>query len=109
VASFHRLGNPAIPIPSSTLESVIRAMTSTQPRTPGSLLCDTDEELSSSQWVQLEKGRSVIVQRNDEPPLAGKVDTRTEDASVLWVWLDDGLGRIAVYADEGARIWLPKS
>jgi hypothetical protein len=84
-------------------------MTSTKPGTSGSLLCDQDEELSYSQWGQLEEGRYVIVQRNNEPPLAGKVDTRTEDASVLWVWLDDGLGRIAVYADEGARIWLPKS
>ena len=65
-------------------------------------------ELPSSQWGQLEEGHYVMVQRDGEPLLAGEVDTRTQDASVFWVWLDGGRGRIAVYADEGTCVWLPR-
>jgi hypothetical protein len=32
-----------------------------------------------------------------DPP--GAIDVLTGDASVFWVWLDGGRGRIAVYVD----------
>jgi hypothetical protein len=65
-------------------------------------------ELPCSEWGQLEEGHYVLVQRDGEPLLAGEVDDRTQDASVFWVWLDGGRGRIAVYADEVSAVWLPK-
>ncbi|PTT68773.1 hypothetical protein [Arthrobacter sp. HMWF013] len=65
-------------------------------------------KLPAREWGQLEEGHYVMVQREGEPILTGEVDARTKDGSVFWVWLDGGRGRIAVYADEGTRVWLPK-
>ncbi|BCW77932.1 hypothetical protein NicSoilB11_42570 (plasmid) [Arthrobacter sp. NicSoilB11] len=66
------------------------------------------EELLAADWAQLEEGHYVIVQRDSEPAVSGEVDVVTQDASVFWVWLDGGRGRIAVYGDEGFRVWLPQ-
>lgn len=84
-------------------------MTPIQSSILNSVFCDKGEELLYGQWSQLEEGHCVIVQRDDEPPLAGIVDVRTEDASVFWVLLNNGRGRIAVYAAEGTSVWLPKN
>jgi hypothetical protein len=84
-------------------------MTPIQSRILNSVFCDKGEDLLYGQWSQLEEGHRVIVQRDDQPPLAGIVDMRTEDASVFWVLLNGGRGRIAVYADEGTSVWLPKT
>ena len=65
-------------------------------------------ELPLGDWGQLEEGDYVMVQRDGEPLLTGAVDVLTRDASVFWVWLDGGRGRIAVYADEGTSVWLPE-
>jgi hypothetical protein len=48
------------------------------------------------------------VQRNGEFPLVGEIDELTHDASVFWVWLEGGRGRIAVYTDEGTSVWTLK-
>lgn len=66
------------------------------------------EELFHYQWNQLEEGHSVIIQRDNQPPLPGKVDVRTDDGSIFWVWLNNGHGRIAVFATEDTCVWLPK-
>ncbi len=69
---------------------------------------DTGDELPYSEWGQLEEGLYLIVQRDGGPVLGGEVDDLTHDASVFWVWLDGGRGRIAIYGDEGTRVWLPR-
>ena len=69
---------------------------------------DKGDELPCSDWGQLKEGHFVMIQRNGEPLLVAEVDVVTHDASVFWVWLDGGRGRIAVYADEGTCVWLPK-
>lgn len=66
------------------------------------------EEFFCSDWGQLEEGHYVIVQRYSEPPIAGEVDVVADDGSVFWVWLEGGRGRIAIYVDEGVRVWLPR-
>jgi hypothetical protein len=68
---------------------------------------DKRDQLSPANWGQLREGERVIVQRDGGPLLTGKVDLVASD-SVFWVWLDGGCGRIAVYADEGIRVWLPR-
>ena len=65
-------------------------------------------ELPPSEWGQLEEGDHVMIQRDGEPLRLAKVDALTQDASVVWVCLDGGRGRIAVYPDEGTCIWLPE-
>lgn len=62
-----------------------------------------------AEWEQIEEGDVVVVQRDGGALLEGEVDTRTQDASVFWVWLDEGRGRIAVYADDDTRVWLPEA
>jgi hypothetical protein len=34
------------------------------------------------------------------------VDLVAPDASVFWVWLDGGLGRIALHREDDACVWL---
>jgi hypothetical protein len=65
-------------------------------------------ELPWSEWTQLEEGHCVIVQRDGGRVLSGEVDVVGHDASVFWIWLDGGRGRIAVYPDEGTSVWLPE-
>lgn len=65
------------------------------------------EELPCTDWGVLEEGQFVMVQRSGEPILPGQVDVICPDASVFWIWLDRGRGRIAIYADEGTIVWLP--
>jgi hypothetical protein len=47
-----------------------------------------------------------VVKRDGEGILAEATDVLTEDASVFWVWLGGGRGRIAVYVHE--ETWLPE-
>lgn len=66
------------------------------------------EELPCSEWGLLEEGVYVLVERDTGQLLGGEVDDLTHDASVFWLWLDGGRGRIALYNDERIRVWLPR-
>ncbi|ASN20011.1 hypothetical protein [Arthrobacter sp. YN] len=66
------------------------------------------DELQSDDWALLEEGIYVLVERDNGPVLGGEVDELTRDASVVWIWLDGGRGRIALFRDEGTRVWMPK-
>jgi hypothetical protein len=69
----------------------------------------TSETPCLAEWRQIEEGDIVVVKRDREPILAGKVDLRAGDASVFWVWLDGGSGCIAVFPYEGTCVSLPRS
>lgn len=69
---------------------------------------DKGYALPRNMWGNLEKGHYIIVQRSGEPTVGGEVEVISDDAAVFWVRLDRGRGRIAVYADEGTSVWLPK-
>lgn len=47
-------------------------------------------------WRNLKSGERVTVIQNGNTPLTGTVDVRTQDGSTVWVWLDQGLGRVAI-------------
>ncbi len=66
------------------------------------------DKLPPNLWDQLQEGHCVLVERAGEALLSGEVDVVAPDASIFWVWLDGGRGRIAVYTDEGTAVWLPK-
>lgn len=72
-------------------------------------LSEEHYELPAHMWGELEVGSPVIVQRGSELTAGGHVDMVTDDGSIFWVWLNSGLGRIAVYADESTRVWLSTS
>lgn len=65
-------------------------------------------ELSPSQWRRLEEGQYVLVRRQGEALRGGEVDVLNYHATIFWVQLDDGQGRIAIYDDEDIRVCLPK-
>lgn len=84
-------------------------MTSMDVRKPViSRLLHERTKLPSSKWDQLKAGHRVVVQRPGGPLLPGEVDVISPDASVFWVWLDGGRGRIAVHMDDkNTGVWLP--
>jgi hypothetical protein len=51
-------------------------------------------------WVFLNTGDRVVVQRPKEIPCLGTIEDVSEDASFIWVRLD-GLGRILVTENDG--------
>ena len=51
--------------------------------------------LSTDDWAFLNTGDRVVLQRPNEIPRPGTIDDVSNDASIIWVWLD-GLGRILV-------------
>ncbi|MBT8160962.1 MULTISPECIES: hypothetical protein [Arthrobacter] len=76
-------------------------------RTLGFAPYEPGAELSHGQWKKLEEGQYVIIQRLGEPVRAGEIDILNYHATIFWVQIDGG-GRVAVYEDDGTRVWLPK-
>ncbi len=62
-----------------------------------------DCALTYEDWVQLNQGDRVLVQRPGTAPQQGTVDDVSEDASYFWTWLD-GHGRVLIYNGDGSVI-----
>jgi hypothetical protein len=107
--SFHRRRNGSPRATYGASRSMIAAppwATGTSPFGPAP--DEKGDELPTNDWRLLEEGVCVLVERDNGPVLGGEVDEITSDASVVWIWLDGGRGRIALFKDEGTRVWLPK-
>ena len=63
------------------------------------------EKLEVEKWVWLNSGQRVRVKREREAVSGGFVDLVAPDASIFWVWLDDGRGRIALHEDDKVSVW----
>lgn len=63
------------------------------------------ELLSYEDWVELDPGSRVRVQRVGDLAADGTVDDVAEDASCFWVWLDDGRGRVLISERDGSTVW----
>lgn len=61
--------------------------------------------LTVNEWVWLNENDRVKVQREYESVTAGVIDVVAPDASVFWVWLDGGRGRVALHMDENVSVW----
>lgn len=59
--------------------------------------------LSTEDWVFLNTGDRILVQRQNETPCPGTIDDVSEDAALIWVWLD-GLGRILITEGDDVTI-----
>jgi hypothetical protein len=62
-----------------------------------------DRALTYEDWVQLNQGDRVLVQRPGHTPQQGTVDDVSEDATYFWTWLD-GHGRVLIYDGDGSVI-----
>lgn len=62
-----------------------------------------DCPLTYEDWVQLNQGDRVVVQRLGNAPQQGTVDEVCADASYFWIWLD-GHGRKLIYDGDGSVI-----
>jgi hypothetical protein len=56
--------------------------------------------LPVDQWCNLKARDRVSVTRESGYPATGQIDAMSEDASVFWVTLDHGMGRILVHSSD---------
>lgn len=66
-------------------------------------------ELQREDWVWLNDGCRVRVKRENNRVVTGMVDIVAPDASIFWVWLDHGQGRIALHEDDQVTVWIEES
>ncbi|WP_251046923.1 hypothetical protein [Arthrobacter sp. ISL-85] len=59
--------------------------------------------LSYHNWVHLNPGDRIIVNRSGFAPEQGTVDDISADASYFWVWID-GQSRILIFHGDGSVI-----
>lgn len=55
-------------------------------------------------WSIIRRGERVTLQHATGPQLRGVLDMRTDDASVVWIQLNDGGGRRLVHRADGYRL-----
>ncbi|MBG6179135.1 hypothetical protein [Arthrobacter sp. CAN_A1] len=55
-------------------------------------------------WSTLRRGQQVAFNHHSDGPVAGVVEMRTDDASVLWIQLNGGAGRRLIHCDDGYRL-----
>ena len=65
---------------------------------------NVSESFDVDQWIHLNSGDRVLIQRAGEYLNTGHIDDINEDATVIWVWLDHGRGRILVHEGDKAVI-----
>lgn len=63
------------------------------------------ESLCTDQWTELDKDHRVTVRTDRGRTLCGSVDLVADDASIFWLWLDNGGGRVAVHEGDDAQVW----
>lgn len=60
--------------------------------------------LTYEEWIYLNAGDEVVVQRLGRPPWPGHIDEINEDATIFWVGLHNSRGRIMVYEGDGSVV-----
>ncbi|WP_043442729.1 hypothetical protein [Arthrobacter sp. L77] len=55
-------------------------------------------------WSGFRRGQHVTLRHATGPQLHGVLDMRTDDASVVWILLNDGGGRRLVHRGDGYRL-----
>jgi hypothetical protein len=55
--------------------------------------------------VHLNTDDPVIVRTSEGRTLSGVIDIVADDASIFWLWLDRGGGRVAVHEGDDGQVW----
>jgi hypothetical protein len=61
--------------------------------------------LSPYEWTELDVDHRVTVHTDEGRILCGSVDVIADDASIFWLWLDDGGGRVAIHEADDVKVW----
>lgn len=61
--------------------------------------------LKPDDWVWLNPNDRVRIKRENEYVVLGTVDDVSPDASIFWIWLDGGQGRVAIHEDDNTSVW----
>lgn len=62
--------------------------------------------LPPNNWIWLNEGDRVRIRCRELPPVSATVDMVAADASIFWVWLDGGRGRIGIHEYDMVTVWL---
>lgn len=63
------------------------------------------EALGPDQWTELDTDHRVTIRTPQGHIVCGSVDVIADDASIFWVWLDNGGGRVAIHEGDDAKVW----
>lgn len=72
---------------------------------PRSIIPPDCPALALDDWVLLNADDPVILQTPEGRTLAGNVDVVAHDASIFWIWIEGGGGRIAVHEHGDCQVW----
>lgn len=61
--------------------------------------------ISPDDWADLNPNDRVIIQKPGEVPVPATIDIVAPAADTLWVWQDNGLGRIVLHELDHVRVW----
>lgn len=61
--------------------------------------------LSREDWVFLNINDRICVRWENGVVNYGTVDVVAPDASIFWIWLDSGRGRVALHEDDNVSVW----
>jgi hypothetical protein len=60
--------------------------------------------MNSIDWVYLNIGDSVSVRRTNDSYRTGYIDAINDEATIFWVQLDEGRGRVLIYDGDGSQV-----
>ncbi|WP_307612847.1 hypothetical protein [Pseudarthrobacter sp. W1I19] len=58
-----------------------------------------------NRWKYLLPDEPVLLRREGRTVNAGWIDEINDDATILWVYLHSGMGRVLIHAEDGVEIW----
>lgn len=64
----------------------------------------SQKPLTADDWIHLNTGDEVVIERAGELPQRGQVDDVNDDASIFWIHLYGGRGRILVHEGHGSVV-----
>ena len=67
---------------------------------------DAGLRLRRNDWERLTPGDRVSIHLDGNAAHSGLVDIVAPDASIFWVLLDEGRGRVAIHEGDDASVWL---
>ena len=57
------------------------------------------------EWTELDVDHRLTVHTGEGRILCGSVDVIADDASIFWLWLDNGGGRVAIHEGDDVKVW----